>query len=77
MNHTPVLAAACPLFRDVHHGQIQHFQQAVICGEHGFGLGHLTKLAVKSLNGVGGVDQAADLLGIFEIGAEICPIIPP
>ena len=30
VDQAPVLPPAGPLFRDVHHGQIQHFQQAVI-----------------------------------------------
>ena len=46
VDHTPVLPPAGPLFRDIHHGQIQHFQQAVIGGKDGFGFGHLTQLAV-------------------------------
>ena len=32
VDDTPVLTAPSPLFRDVHHGQIQHLEQAVICG---------------------------------------------
>ena len=54
VDHTPVLPPAGPLLRDVHHGQIQHFQQAVIGGKDRFSLGHLAELAVKALNGVGG-----------------------
>ena len=36
MNHAPVLSAAGPLFRDVDHRQIQHFEKAVIGRKHGF-----------------------------------------
>ena len=64
------------LFRNVHHGQVQHFQQAVIGGKDRLGLGHLAQLAIKPLNGIGGVDQPVHLLRIFEIGAEIGPIVP-
>ena len=53
VDHTPVLPPAGPLLRDIHHGQIQHFQQAVIGGKHGFGFGHLTQLAVEALDGIG------------------------
>lgn len=77
MDHTPVLASACPLFRDVHHGQIQHFQQAVIRGEHGFGFGHLPKLTVEALYSVGGIDQSPHLLRILEAGAQVGPVLPP
>ena len=36
VDNAPIPALACPFFRDVHHRQIQHFQQAVIGREHGF-----------------------------------------
>ena len=58
VDHAPVLPPSRPLFRDVHHRQIQHFQQAVVCGKHRFGLGHLAQLAVEALYGVGGVGAA-------------------
>ena len=77
VDHAPVLPSASPFLRNIHHGQIQHFQQAVICGEHGFCLGHLPKLAVKALDGIGRIDQAANLLGVLEISAEIRPVVPP
>ena len=62
MDAAPVLPPTCPLFRNIHHGQIQHLQQAVIGWEHGFRLGNLAELAVKALNGVGGVDHSANLI---------------
>lgn len=77
MVHAPVAASTGPLFRDIYHSQIQHFQQAVIGGENRFGLGHLAQLAVEPLNGVGGIDQPLDLLGILEIGARIGPVGSP
>ena len=77
VDQTPVLTAASPFFGNVHHGQIQHFQQAVIGGKHGFGFCHLAQLAVKSFNGISGVDQAPYLLGILEVGAEIGPVGSP
>ncbi len=39
-DQAPVLPLPSPLFRNVHHSQIQHFQQAVIDGKDGFGLGY-------------------------------------
>ena len=71
VDQAPILSAASPLFRDVHHSQIQHFQKAVIGWEHGFSLGHLAKLTVESLNGIGRVNQPPHFLGIFEVGAEL------
>lgn len=75
MDHAPILASARPFLGNVHHGQVQHFQQAVICGENGLGLGHFPQLAVKALNGVGGVDQPAYLLKILEVSTQIGPVI--
>ena len=40
MDHTPVLPPAGPFLRNVHHGQIQHFQQAVIRRKDRFCLGY-------------------------------------
>ena len=77
VDHTPVLPPAGPLFRDIHHGQIQHFQQAVIGGKDGFGFCHLAQLAVEALDGIGGVNQPPHLLRVLEIGAQVCPVVPP
>ena len=44
MDHTPVLPPG-PSFRNAHHGQVQHFLQAVIGGENGLSLGHLNSHA--------------------------------
>ena len=71
MDQAPVLPPAGPLSGNIHHGQIQHFQQAVISREYGFGLGHLAQLAVEALNGIGGIDQPPDLLGVLEVGAQV------
>ena len=77
MDHTPVLPTSGPLFRNVYHGQIQHFQQTVIRREYGFGFRHLAELPVEPLNCVGGIDQPADFLRVFEIGTQIRPVGPP
>ena len=76
VDHTPVLPPAGPLFRDVHHGQIQHFQQAVVGGKYGFGFGHLAQLTVEALDGIGGVNQPPHLLRVLEIAAQVCPVVP-
>ena len=77
VDQVPVLPPPSPLFRNVHHGQIQHFLQAVISGKDGFGLGRLAQMAVEALNGVGGEDQPAHLLGVLEVGTQIGPVGPP
>jgi len=69
VDRAPVLPPACPLLRDVHHGEIEHLEKAVVGGKDGFRFGHFPKLAVEALDGVGGVDQPPQLLRILEIGA--------
>lgn len=76
VNQAPVLPASDPLFCNIHHGQIQDFQQAVIGGGHGIGLGDLAQMAVEALNGVGGVDEPAHLLRELEIRAQVGPVGP-
>ena len=76
MNHAPVLPAAGPLFRDVDHRQIQHFEKAVIGRKHGFRLGYLPELTVKAFDRVGRIDQPPKCLRKLEIGTELCPVIP-
>ena len=76
MNHAPVLSAAGPLFRDVDHRQIQHFEKAVIGRKHGFRLGYLPELTVKAFDSVGCIDQPPKFLRKLKISAEICPVIP-
>ena len=60
VDDAPILAPACPFPGNVHHGQVQHFQQTVVRGKNGLGFGHLSQLAVKDLNGVGGIDYSID-----------------
>ena len=55
VDYAPILAPSRPFPGNVHHGQIQHFQQAVI-GGNGPGFGHLAQPAVEGRNGVGGAD---------------------
>ena len=59
VDHTSVLPPTSPLFGNIDHGQIQHFQQAVIGGKDRFGFGHLAQLAVKAISGISGIDQPA------------------
>ena len=72
------VAQKSPLtFRNIHHRQIQHFQQTVVCRENALGFCNLPQLPVKALDRVRGIDQTADLRRIFEVGAEVRPVFPP
>lgn len=77
MDAAPVLPPTCPLFRNIHHRQIQHFQQTVVRRENALGFCDLPQLPVKALDRVRGIDQTADFLRIFEVGAEVGPVFPP
>ena len=77
MDYAPIQASACPLFRNFHHGQILHLQQAVVRRKNRLCLGHLPQLVVEALNGVGGINQPPDLLRIFEVSTQIWPVVPP
>ena len=77
MDHAPILASARPFLCNIHHSQVEHFQQAVIGRKNGLSLGHFPQLAVKALNGVGGVDQPAYLLRILEVSTQIGPVVLP
>ena len=50
VDQAPILPTSGPFFRNVHHDQMQHFQQAVIGRKHRFGLGHLMQLTVGALD---------------------------
>lgn len=77
MDQGPILPPSGSFFCNIYHGQIQHFQQAVIAGKDRLRPGHLAKLTVKTLNSVRGIDQPPDLLGILEVGAQAAPVAPP
>ena len=49
MDAAPVLSVAGPLFRDVDHRQIQHFEKTAIGRKHGFRLGYLPELLKPSI----------------------------
>ena len=77
MNLASILTMASPFFRDIYHSQIQHFQQTLIRRKHGFGFCGLSELAVKSLDDIRSIDQAADRFRIFEISRKIHPVVLP
>lgn len=55
----------------------QTAKPAVACRENTLGFCDLPQLPIKALNRVRGIDQAADFLRIFEVGAEGGPVFPP
>lgn len=73
----PVLTATGPLFRDVLHSQIQHFEKAVISRKHGLCLSYFLELTVKAFYGIGRIDQLSQFLRKLEICAEIRPVFVP
>ena len=77
MDDAPILAAACPFLRYVHHCKVENFQQAVVCREYGLGRCHLTKLSVEALYGIGGIDKPPELSRVLEIGAGVGSVDPP
>ena len=76
LNIAPVLPPVGPLFRDVHHGPIQHFEEAVVCEKHGFRLGYLPGIPIEDFYGVGRVNQPPHLLRILEVGTQDWPGFP-
>ena len=77
VDFAPVLTATCPLFRDVLHSKIQHFEKAIVSRKYGLCLSHFLKLSVKALYGIGRIDQLPKLLRKLEISAEIGPVPTP
>ena len=73
----PVLSTTGPLFRDVLHSQIQHFEKAVISRKYGLCFGDLLQLAIEAFYGIGRLDQLPQLLRELEICAEIRPVFVP
>ena len=60
MNDAPTLPPSGPFLRNVHHGEIQHFQQTVIRRKNRLGFGDLAKLAIEALNGIGPYRSAGE-----------------
>ena len=67
--HFTLLSPTGPLFRNIHHSQIEHFKQAVISRKNRLGFCHFPKLTVEALNGVSGINQPSYLLRELEVGA--------
>jgi len=77
MNLPPILSAPGPFSRDIHGCEIEHFEQAVITGEHGFAFGYFPELPIKAFDGIRRVDELPDFARVLEIGGQLRPIIAP
>ena len=77
MNLASVLIVTRPLLRDIHHGQIQHFQETLIGRKHRLGFCDLPQLTVKSFDCISRIDQATICFQILEIGGKIRPVVFP
>ena len=77
VDSTPVLTATGPLFRNVLHSQIQHFEKAVISGKYRLCLSYFFQLTVEAFYGIGCIDQLSELLWELEVSAEIWPVFVP
>ena len=77
MDQASVLPTSGPFFRNIHHSQIQYFQQTIISRKHRFGLGYLAQLTVETPQWRWWCRSACAPPGGLEIGAEIGPIGPP
>ena len=67
MDLSPILTMTGPFLRDIHHRQIQHFQQAVFGGKYGLGLCDFSKLTVKSFDRIRRIDQTPDRFRVLKI----------
>ena len=67
----------CPLLAGAVDAHVQQFQEALIVREAAFGLGQFSKLAMHCLDGVGGVNDAPDVVRIFEVGRQVLPFRAP
>ena len=77
MDLTPILTVACLFLWDIHHSQIQHFQETIVGRKYRLGFGDLLELTVKSLNCIGGIDQTADRFRVLKISRKIRPVVLP
>ena len=69
IDHAPILASSGPFFRNIHHGQIEHLEKAVVRRKDRFRFGHLTELTVETFDGVRGIDQPQYLFQVPTRGA--------
>ena len=57
--------------------QVDHLEGGTITGENSSVVNGLADNAVEGLNGVGGVDRAADVVRVVEDGDDLLPVPSP
>lgn len=67
----------CPLLASVVDTHVQKLEEALIVWEAVFGLGQFSELAMHSLNGFGGLNDATYVVRIFELGWQVLPSCAP
>ena len=77
MDLSPILPVSRPFLGDIYHSQIQHFQKTVVRRKYSLGFGDLSKLTVEPFNGIGRIYKCPDFKGIFEVGAQVYPVVFP
>lgn len=77
MDQAPILPTAGPLLGDVHGCKVEHFKQAVVAGEHRFAFGNLPKLAVKSFDGISGINELPYLARMLGGCGRFLPSVIP
>lgn len=76
-NISLVLDRHCPFLRHLHRYQIQLLQKGIIADKNALGFSGFTEMGVEILNGVGGIDDSPDLLGVLEHGSQLVQMLPP
>lgn len=62
---------------DIHGGQVEHFEQGLICGENALSLRDFTELAVVAFDHIDCVDQLSNFWRVLEEGGMFCPVVSP
>ena len=73
----PFWDRSSPLGHDILTNQEEQLQQRRFRRHHRLRFGCLAQLPVKTFHRIGGVNNAPDLVGIFEILAEQVPVVSP
>ena len=73
----PIFDGHRPFFGGLLNSQVDHLEGRTIAGENPSVVNGLADDAVEGLNGVGGVDRAADVIWVVEDGDDLLPVPSP
>ena len=76
-NCSPVEDGHGPFLGNIAGGQEKQLADGLAVWESSFGFDHFANLAVVAFNGIGGIDQAADIRRIVKVGSQVFPIVFP